>query len=781
MWYGEYLFLWIPLQIWATNFKYSALLNIPSIHVRHQQRQFSKRNYIRSVVGFSLGVRNGFQRDTVKDMTVKFRKLYRFEGNDFRRWQKKMYFLLTTLKVVYVLSTPVPEFVEDGTLEQTRKRCKRDNENYICHGHILNGMSDALSNVYQNVGLAKMVDSSIIDKLPPSWKDFKHTLKHIKDGLSLVQLGIHFRIKETLRAEESGKGKGKEIAGSYLVNMIEDGKNKNNNKNNNAKKRKNDEEDPRTFDEVMQSRDVAFWKEAINDEMDSIMENNTWILSDLPSGFRQKEGINYFDTYAHVARISTIRLLIALATTYNLVIHLMDVKTTFLNGDLEEEVYMKHPEGFIMHGNEHKDVGEVDMILGIRIKREDKGITITQSHYIEKRLKKFKCDDCYPVSTPLDPTIKLMPNTGRAVDQLEYSRAIGCLMYAMTSTRPDIAYAVGKLSRVLKGGDRGACKLLGDMVVISWSQWVLKSVSPEQLITVANVIDAAKVLIIIQMRLRYISSADLQIHKRVGAHKSKYHDAKTISLGLGDTAQRGDVGIPRSSRLGMEEEDMITNYFTTIGTDIKEMDKNKDKTEHGIGKSARSRFQRCLRILLGQPQKKEEEKRIAKEQAARDRYWKIPICYDDDEDYTIATTPVLSTKEPVDSLIMEDDEVRGISEAIRVNVPVYEDPSTFDALNDHSKILSDSNNDSTSNDDDSYENIDYVDASPPDAEIVSLEVVEIVVPEVGGIDTDILLTIKDDILHEKLLNVNLFIAKIEALKDNPVPSSDFVIKSPHLS
>ncbi|GKC08735.1 hypothetical protein Tco_1000345, partial [Tanacetum coccineum] len=52
---------------------------------------------------------------------------------------------------------------------------------------------------------------SIIDKLLPSWKDFKHTLKHNKDELSLVQLGSHFRIEETLRAEESGKGKGKEI------------------------------------------------------------------------------------------------------------------------------------------------------------------------------------------------------------------------------------------------------------------------------------------------------------------------------------------------------------------------------------------------------------------------------------------------------------------------------------------------------------------------------------------------------------------------------------------
>nr|GFA46669.1 hypothetical protein [Tanacetum cinerariifolium] len=68
-------------------------------------------------------------------------------------------------------------------------------------------------------------------------------------------------------------------------------------------------------------------------------------------------------------------------------------------------------------------------------------------------------------------------------------------------------------------------------------------------------------------------------------------------------------------------------------------------------------------------------------------------------------------------------------------------------------------------------------ASPPDSELVSSEVMEIVIPEVGGIDDDILLTIKDDILHEKLLNINLLIANIEELNDNPTLSSDFMTKS----
>ncbi|GKE32491.1 hypothetical protein Tco_1451813 [Tanacetum coccineum] len=170
--------------------------------------------------------------------------------------------------------------------------------------------------------------------------------------------------------------------------------------------------------------------------------------------------------------------------------------------------------------------------------------------------------------------------------------------------------------------------------------------------------------------------------------------------------------------------------------------------------------------MVGQiMQKKEEEMRIAEDQAAKDRYLKIPICYDDDEDYTIAIALVLSTKEPVDSFIMEDEhldtipsienlvpipsEFKGISEDT-CDVPVCEDPSTFDALNNHSEILFDY---STSSDDDSYENIEYVNATPPNSELVSLKEVE------------------DVILRDKLSNVYLLISKIEALNDNPTLSS----------
>ncbi|GJZ28131.1 zinc finger, CCHC-type containing protein [Tanacetum coccineum] len=94
-----------------------------------------------------------------------------------------------------------------------------------------------------------------------------------------------------------------------------------------------------------------------------------------------------------------------------------------------------------------KGMGEADVILGIRIKHESNGIAISQSYCIENVLKKFNYFNCTPVSTLMDTSEKLMPNNGQAVSQLEYSRVIGCLMYAMTCTRPNIGFAMGKLSR----------------------------------------------------------------------------------------------------------------------------------------------------------------------------------------------------------------------------------------------------------------------------------------------------------------------------------------------
>ncbi|GJS67850.1 zinc finger, CCHC-type containing protein [Tanacetum coccineum] len=77
------------------------------------------------------------------------------------------------------------------------------------------------------------------------------------------------------------------------------------------------------------------------------------------------------------------------------------------------------------------DMGEADVILGIRIKHESNRIAISQSHYIKKVLKKFNYFDCTPVSTPMDTSEKLMSDNGQAISQLEYSRVVGYLMQAI--------------------------------------------------------------------------------------------------------------------------------------------------------------------------------------------------------------------------------------------------------------------------------------------------------------------------------------------------------------
>ena len=74
----------------------------------------------------------------------------------------------------------------------------------------------------------------------------------------------------------------------------------------------------------------------------------------LPRVSPNKRVFDFFDTYSPVAMISSIRILLALASIHNMSIHQMDIKTAFLNGDLEEEIYMDQPEGFIAKGQENK-------------------------------------------------------------------------------------------------------------------------------------------------------------------------------------------------------------------------------------------------------------------------------------------------------------------------------------------------------------------------------------------------------------------------------------------
>ena len=145
------------------------------------------------------------------------------------------------------------------------------------------------------------------------------------------------------------------------------------------------EENPSNLKEALDSPDTIFWKEVVNDEVNSLISNKTWKLVELPPGcktigckwvlwkklkpdgtidkfkarlvakrFKQETDLDFFDTFSPVTRITSITLLIAIAAIHDLKIHQMDVKTAFLNGDLEEEIYMDQPKGFVEAGQESK-------------------------------------------------------------------------------------------------------------------------------------------------------------------------------------------------------------------------------------------------------------------------------------------------------------------------------------------------------------------------------------------------------------------------------------------
>ena len=82
--------------------------------------------------------------------------------------------------------------------------------------------------------------------------------------------------------------------------------------------------------------------------------------------FRSKADLDFFDTFSSVTRITSIRLLIAIAIVFYLKIHQMDVKTAFLDGDLEEEIYMDQPEGFVEPGQESKVCKLTKSLYGLK-------------------------------------------------------------------------------------------------------------------------------------------------------------------------------------------------------------------------------------------------------------------------------------------------------------------------------------------------------------------------------------------------------------------------------
>ncbi|KAL4032481.1 hypothetical protein IC575_005559 [Cucumis melo] len=109
---------------------------------------------------------------------------------------------------------------------------------------------------------------------------------------------------------------------------------------------------------------------------------------------------------------------------------------------------------FLSSHLEMKDLGEANIIFGVKIRKNKNGLSLCQSHYVEKVLKKFDSFDVSPVRTLYDASKHLKKNKGDSVSQFEYAKIIGGVMYLMNYTRPDIANAVSRLSRYKHNPDR---------------------------------------------------------------------------------------------------------------------------------------------------------------------------------------------------------------------------------------------------------------------------------------------------------------------------------------
>ncbi|GJT06841.1 putative RNA-directed DNA polymerase [Tanacetum coccineum] len=247
--------------------------------------------------------------------------------------------------------------------------------------------------------------------------------------------------------------------------------------------------EPECYAEAMEDEHKKEWFDAMQDEMKSLYENNTFELTKLPKGkralknkwvyklkteeytprprykarlvvkgFSQKKGIDFDEIFSPVVKMGSIRVVLGLAASLDLEVEQMDVKTVFLHGDLDKQSIWNNLKGFRFGDDDFiilllyvddmlivgknigriaqlkqdlsksfamKDLGPAKQILGIRIFRDRgaKKLHISQEQYIEKNMK-----------------------DGLA---FPYASAVGSLMYVMVCTRPDLAHAVGVVSRFL--------------------------------------------------------------------------------------------------------------------------------------------------------------------------------------------------------------------------------------------------------------------------------------------------------------------------------------------
>ncbi|GJZ09562.1 retrovirus-related pol polyprotein from transposon TNT 1-94 [Tanacetum coccineum] len=249
------------------------------------------------------------------------------------------------------------------------------------------------------------------------------------------------------------------------------------------------------------------WMAAMHEELQALEQNQTWTLVPRPhstnivgskwvyrfkyksdgtvdrykdrlvaQGYTQIPGLDYCHTFSPVVKASTVRIVLSLAVLQKWKLHQLDVKNAFLNGNLNETVFMEQPPGFISHEFPNHVCKLSKALYGLKqaprvwfhrlstflvsygftssradtslFVYTDHGLFLTQSKYASDILKRADLYDSKPVSTPLAPHVSFTANGLSFSDPTLYRSLVGALQY-LTITRPDLSYAVNQVSQFL--------------------------------------------------------------------------------------------------------------------------------------------------------------------------------------------------------------------------------------------------------------------------------------------------------------------------------------------
>ncbi|CAI7843884.1 unnamed protein product, partial [Closterium sp. NIES-53] len=201
-------------------------------------------------------------------------------------------------------------------------------------------------------------------------------------------------------------------------------------------------------------------------------------------GFSQRQGVDYFHTFSLTPKMTTLRVLLHVAAQRDYELHSLDFSTAFLQGSLHEEIWLRRPPGFT--GTTLAALGfapstadpslflRTDTLLpsfyilvyvddlvfatadtaGLAHVKARLTITLTQSHMVQQVLQRFDFTYSSPQATPLSTrhSLSALPSDESVEPSGPYPELVGCLMYLMTCTRPDLAYPLSILARYVAPG-----------------------------------------------------------------------------------------------------------------------------------------------------------------------------------------------------------------------------------------------------------------------------------------------------------------------------------------